>query len=194
MNSDAVEENMTGPMKIVMLAVFLIGLMVSSSLAYDIPQRRIDLKPYLNFMFPNNLVESDNRQNPVENEMGIGFGVKARTQITRFWGFLIDASFTDLKVNDNSLSTATIFTAGFYYSYRTNFGNIIFDAGYGVLSVADLSSTLLMPNLEFNRAVSDRISLSAELGMPIANDWFHQFGVKENYKSLTFSLGGIIIF
>jgi hypothetical protein len=188
------EEDMTGFMKIMMLTIVLIGLMVQVSFAYDIPQRRIDFKPYLNFMFPNKLMESDELNTAVEDEMGIGFGVKARTQIVGAWGFTVNASITDLKVNDNSLSTAHIFTVGFNYSYGTNPGNFVFDMSYGVLSVADLSTTLFLPGVEFNRAISDRVSFSAELSLPVANDWFHNLNVKENYGSFSFSLGGAVLF
>jgi len=181
-------------LKTVTIMILLLGLLVQTSAAYEIPQRRIDLKPYLNFMFPNKLMENNFANTAVEDDMGVGFGVKARTQITGFWGFVINTSMTDLKVNDNSLSTATIFTAGFYYSKSTSFGNVIADLSYGVLSVADLSTTLLLPGLEFNRAITDRISISAELGMLIANDWFYDLNVKENYKSLSLSLGGTILF
>lgn len=185
---------MAGLMRIMMLTFLLIGLAVQVSFAYDIPQRRIDFKPYLNFMFPNKLMESDDLNTAVEDEMGMGFGVKARTQIAGNWGFTVNASITDLKVSNNTLSTAHIFTVGFNYSYETNQGDFIFDLGYGVLSVADLSTTLLLPGLEFNRPISERVSISAGLSLPVANDWFHNLNVKENYKSLSLSLGGVILF
>jgi len=181
-------------LRIVIFVSILLSLLVQSSLAYEIPQRRIDLKPYLNFIFPSNLMENNFASTAVEDDMGIGFGVKARTQITGFWGFVINTSMTDLKVKDNSLSTATIFTAGFYYSYGTSLGDVIVDLSYGVLSVSDRSATLFYPSLELSRAISDRISISAELGMPVPNDWFYNLNVKENYKSLSLSLGGAIVF
>jgi hypothetical protein len=181
-------------LKRLIFAILFLACFVTSAMAYEIPQRRIDFKPYLNFMIPNSLMENENSGTAVEDDMGIGIGLKARTQITGFWGFAINTSMTDLKVNDNSLSTAMIFTVGFYYSQATNLGNIIFDMGYGVISVADLSSTLLMPTLEFNRVISDRLSIAAEFGMPIANDWFYDFDVKENFKSIMLSLGSTILF
>jgi len=174
-------------LRIVIFVSILLSLLVQSSLAYEIPQRRIDLKPYLNFIFPSNLMENNFASTAVEDDMGIGFGVKARTQITGFWGFVINTSMTDLKVKDNSLSTATIFTAGFYYSYGTSLGDVI-------VSVSVRSATLFYPSLELSRAISDRISISAELGMPVPNDWFYNLNVKENYKSLSLSLGGAIVF
>jgi len=51
-----------------------------------------------------------------------------------------------------------------------------------------------MPTLEFNRPFSDRLIISAELGWPIANDWFYGFGVKERYQSFTLSLDSTIVF
>jgi hypothetical protein len=195
MNSNVVEENMTGPMKIVMLAVLLIGLMVSSSLAYEIPQRRIDLKPYLNFMFPNDLLEWEDLGNVVANETGFGLGVKARTQVIKAWGFVINTSYTDLEVtSDRGLSSATMLTVGFYYSKATGLGDIIFDLGYGGIAAGGRGIGLLMPSLEFNRTYSERLRLSVELGWPIPNDWFYDFDFEENYGSFTLSLGGAVVF
>ncbi len=181
------------PRTAILVSIFLIFL-IQSLVAYEIPQRRIDLKPYVNFLFPNKLMENDFLYTAVEDDMGIGFGVKARTQISNFWGFLINTSFTDLKVKNNSLSTATIFTAGFYYTITNDLGDITIDAGYGVISLADQSAALLMPGLEFSRPISNRISISAEFGMPIVNDWFYDFNYKENYNSFSLSIGAAMIF
>ncbi|MCP4582118.1 MAG: hypothetical protein GY839_10915 [candidate division Zixibacteria bacterium] len=180
--------------KIMILTVVFMFVFAQLSAAYEIPQRKIDLKPYLNFIFPSDLMESENIETAVENDMGFGFGIKARTQITGNYGFVINTSITDFKVSDNSLSTATIFTAGFYYSQSTSLGNLVLDLSSGVISLADYSMMLFLPSLEFNRAISDRISISAELGMPIPNDWFYNYNIKENYKSLSISLGSAIVF
>lgn len=178
------------------VALVISALIISfqSSIAYEIPQRRIDLKPYLNLMFPNTLLEFGDHNSVIEKETGIGFGLKARMQVAGRWGFVINTSITDLQVTDNSLSTATIFTGGFYYSRATQLGQITLDAGLGVISVADCSAMLFMPGLEYGRAITERISLSAEIDMPIANDWFNKFDIKEDYKSFALAIGGAIVF
>ncbi len=145
-------------------------------------------------MWPYNLMEGDYSSTAVENKMGVGFGVKSRIQIAGSWGFIVNVSINDLQVDDSSLSTATVFTGGFYYTRKSVPGNITVDLGYGVISVADLSSTLILPSVEFSRPISDRLSISAEIGFPVANDWFHTFGIKESYGSIVFSLGGTLVF
>ena len=177
------------------LLIFLpLLILTQGSFAYKIPQRQLDIKPYLNFMFPNKLLEYNDQNKDVEDDVGFGFGIKIRSQIKGCWGFVINSSFTDLNVKDNTNNMAVIFTAGFYYSYNTRLGNIIIDLGYGVISVADLSNTLFLPNLEFRRSVTERISFSLELGMPVVNDWFYDYDIKENYKSLYLSFGSTILF
>jgi len=185
---------MIKPLQSVALIISALIVSFQSSIAYEIPQRRIDLKPYINLMFPDKLLQFENQDCRVEDKMGIGFGIKARTQIAGCWGFVINTSITDLQVTDNSLSTASIFTAGFFYTRVTQLGQIALDAGLGVISVADHSAMLFMPGLEYSREIAERISLSAEINMPIANDWFNKYDIKEDYKSIAIAIGGTIIF
>lgn len=181
-------------LKMLSLLVLFFGVLIQSSSAYEIPPRKIEVKPYLNFLFPNNLLQYENGRNVVKNKMGYGFGLKIRNQINESFGFVVNSSITDLEVTTDRQGFAVIFTAGLYLSTRTVVGNLIIDCGYGVLSTGRYSETLLMPTLEFNRPLSDRLMISVELGWPISNDWFYDFGVKEHYKSFTFSFGSTIVF
>lgn len=181
-------------LKIVPLSILFLGILIQSLNAYEVPSRKIEVKPYLNFLFPNNLLEFENHNNIVKNKMGVGFGLKIRNQINESFGFVVNSSITDLEVTTNRQGFAVIFTAGLYLSTRTEVGNLIIDCGYGVLSTGRHSETLLMPTLEFNRPLSDRLIISVELGWPISNDWFYDFGVKEQYKTFTLSFGSAIVF
>lgn len=181
-------------LKFSLLILSILGMLIQCPFAYTIPKRQLDIKPYLNIMSPNNLIEYNDQNTDVEDDVGVGFGIKVRSQIKGCWGFVINSSLTDLNVKDSTNNMATIFTAGFYYSYGTGLGNIIFDLGYGVISVADLSNTLFLPSLEFKRSVTERISISLELSIPVVNDWFYDYDIKENFKSLSLSFGGTILF
>ena len=145
------------------LAAILIGLIAPASAAFDAPSRQIDFKMYTHVMFPNDLMESNDGDSPVENEMGIGFGVKARTQIAGPWGFVINTSITDLNVSDNSQSIATTLTTGFYWTRSTGLGNITLDLSYGVIAVADMSTAMFAPSVEINRPVSERVLIALAL-------------------------------
>jgi hypothetical protein len=162
--------------------------------AYEIPPRKIEVKPYLNFLFPNDLLEFQEGHRVVKNSAGIGFGLKIRNQINGSYGFVINASLTEVEVTTNLASSVVVFTGGLYLSTKTKMGNLIIDCGYGVLATGGKTATLLMPALELNWPLSDRLMISVEAGWPIANDWFHDFGVKENCTSFTFSLGSAAVF
>jgi len=181
-------------LKIVPLSILFLGILIQSSSAYEIPPRKIEVKPYLNFLFPNHLLQFENGRSVVKNKMGYGFGLKIRNQIRGSYGFVVNSSITDVEVTTNRGSFAVIFTAGLYLSTRTKAGNLIVDCGYGVLSTGGKSETLLMPSLEFNRPLSDRLKISVELGWPIPDDWFYDYGVKERYKTFTLSFGSVIVF
>jgi len=185
---------MRNPLKIMSFALLLLSIMLQSSFAYEIPQRRIDLKPYLNFMFPSALLKIEDQQQIVDDKMGIGIGVKARSQVTGNLGFLVNVSLTDIAVNNNSYGSATIFTTGFYYLKETGFGNFILDGEIGVIAAADLAAALIMPALEFNRPITDRLNISAEFGWLILGDWFYDIGMESNSKTFTFSMGSAFMF
>lgn len=53
---------------------------------------------------------------------------------------------------------------------------------------------LFLPSVEYSYPVSDRISLAAELSMPIANDWYSDWNHDSNAKSLMLSVGSVIVF
>jgi len=178
-------------LKMLSLLVLFLGVLIQSSSAYEIPPRKIEVKPYVNFLFPNHLLQFENGRSVVKNKMGYGFGLKIRNQIRGSYGFVVNSSITDVEVTTDRGSFAVIFTAGLYLSTRTN---LIIDCGYGVLATGGKSETLLMPTLEFNRPLSDRLMISVELGWPISNDWFHDFRVKEYYKTFTLSFGSTIVF
>jgi hypothetical protein len=181
-------------LKLLSILALFIGALAQSLSAYEIPQRKIEVKPYLNFLFPNDLLEFQDGHSVVKNKMGVGFGLKIRNQVNGSYGFVVNSSITDLEVTTTRESFAVIFTGGLYLSTNTKVGNLIIDCGYGVLATGGYSETLLMPTLEFNRPLSDRLILAVEVGWPIANDWFYDFGDKENYKSFTLSFGSTIVF
>jgi hypothetical protein len=183
------------PLKTALLPILFAAFFVQTADAYDIPQRRIDLKPYLNVIIPNNLMEWENLGNVVDNDIGFGLGVKARTQINRTWGFVINTSYTDLEVNtEKGLSSAILLTVGFSYSKSLSLGDFVLDAGYGGIAAGGRGIGLFMPSLEYSRTFSERLKLSIEFGWPVANDWFYDFGFVENYGSLAISLGGAVVF
>lgn len=180
---------------IVFSALMLLLLSTRQSIAYEVPVRQINFKPYLNIMFPSNLMEWEDLGNMVDNKMGVGFGLKARTQVSQSWGFVINTLYNDLEVNsDKGLKAASLLTIGFYYSKTFDKNEIIIDGSYGALAAGGRAAGLLMPALEINRAFSERLKLSAELGWLIPNDWLYDFDFKESYSSFTLSLGGTIIF
>jgi hypothetical protein len=180
--------------KILIMLIAVIGLLASSINAYDIPSRKIEVKPYLNFVFPNNIWEGANQANPVDNKVAPGIGLKLRTQFSRQYGFVLNASYINFQVEENVSSDGSIFTAGGYLSKSFGFGNMTLDLSYGIIAANKEVAGLLMPSLEYSRPISERISLALEFGWPIPNDWPQDFDFKENYSSFTLSLGSIIVF
>ncbi len=181
--------------RVVLSAVTLLILSTQLSIAYEVPARQINFKPYLNIMFPSNLMEWEDLGNVVDNKMGVGFGLKTRTQVNQSWGFVINTLYNDLEVNsDRGIKAALLLTIGFYYSKTFDKNEIIIDGGYGALAAGGRAAGILMPSLEINRAFSERLKLSAELGWLIPNDWLYDFDLKESYSSFALSLGGTILF
>lgn len=162
--------------------------------AYEIPPREIEAKPYINMVFPVDLVTTDDSGDVVKDKAGAGLGLKIRNQLKGPFGLVIDVSFTDLDVTDSSMSTATIFTGGGYYKKELSMGAIVFECKYGVISVADHVRALFLPAIEYGIPVSDRARVSVELGWPISNDWIYGYSINENYKTFALSIGGSIIF
>ncbi|MFQ6007495.1 MAG: hypothetical protein ACE5K8_00940 [Candidatus Zixiibacteriota bacterium] len=184
-------------MKSLKLLSFLTLLLVTLAQvlgAYEIPPRKIEVKPYLNLLFPNDLLEFQDGRSVVKNKMGFGFGLKIRNQIKGSYGFVVNSSITDVEVTTYRAGFAVIFTGGLYISTKTKLGDLILDCGYGVLSTGGKSETIIMPTLEFNRPLSNRLIIAVEVGCPVANDWFYDFGVKERYKSFALSFGSTIVF
>ena len=180
--------------RIFCILIILIVLLAPLMNAYDIPSRKIEVKPYLNFVFPNNIWEGANQVNPVDNKVAPGIGLKLRTQFSRQYGFVLNASYINFQVEENVSSDGSIFTAGGYLAKAFGFGNFTLDFSYGIIAANKEVAGLLMPSLEYSRAISERISLALELGWPIPNDWPQDFDFKENYSSFTLSLGSIIVF
>lgn len=181
-------------LKIVLISFLFFGFLIQAAKAYEIPPRKIEVKPYLNIMFPHDLLKSDDGGNIVKNKAGFGIGARIRNQIHGSFGFIINFSFTDLEVTDNSLSTVTIFTGGGYFARETGIGDFTIDCEYGIISVGDFGRSLFMPGLEYSRHISERTTFSAGFDWVIPNDWFYYYSVKTNYGSFSFSLGAAIIF
>ena len=179
---------------VVFFLLLFCGVLIQGSYAYDIPQRQVTVKPYVNFFFPNNLWETESFAPAVENKMGFGAGVKVRNQFTSSFGSVLNASYSSIEVTREASGDVTMFTAGGYYSRALGAGTFIFDFSYGIIIAADESVGLLMPSLEYSRPISDRMSVALELGWPIANDWPRDFSFKENYSSFTLSLGSVFVF
>jgi hypothetical protein len=176
------------------LAVLLGIYFGHSTHAYEIPPREIEVKPYINVIFPVELVKTECCGNIVKDEAGLGLGLKIRNQVRGPFGLAIDVSFTDLEVTNRSMSTATIFTGGGYYKKEFSIGIFILECKYGVISIADRVRALFLPGLEYGMPVSDRARVSAEFGWPISNDWIYGYSIKENYKTFALSVGGSITF
>lgn len=177
----------------------MLVLSISSAGAYDIPQRKIEIKPYVNILFPKDFVTFESGVSYVDDEAGFGGGVKIRTQLTGPFGFMINASVIGVERSFlaafyNRSSAAVLFTGGFYYTFETSIGNISLDCGYGVIEICGAGLALFMPSVEYSYPVSDRISLAAELSMPVPNDWYSDWDHNSNAKSLMLSVGSVILF
>ena len=177
----------------ILVALFVV-FALQSGYAYDIPARKIEIKPYINLLMPNDIWETEAIGSVVDDKAAFGFGAKIRTQFSRQFGIVLNSSYLKFKVLDNSSDNGVIFTAGGYLGKSFEVGNLTLDLSYGVISAADEIMGLLFPSVEFSRPISDRMSLALELGMPIPNDWFRDFGFKENIGSFTLTAGTIIVF
>lgn len=180
--------------KIIFLIILISVVVFQFANAYDIPQRKIEIKPYLNLMFPNDLWETRTETSVVDNKTSFGFGMKIRTQFNSQFGIVFNASYLNFKTLNNSSGDGFYFTGGGYYVKSFGFGNLTFDLGYGIIVAAEEILGLLMPSLEYSRAISDRISIALEFGLPIPNDWPKDFEYKENFGSPTLSAGTIFTF
>lgn len=181
-------------LKSISLLFLLIGIFSSSTNAYDFPQRKIEVKPYLNLFFPSDIWERDSQPSVVENKTSFGLGLKLRTQFSNQFGFVLNTAYNRFQVPDAVSNEGVILTAGGYYEKSFNFGEITFDLGYGIIIAADEVLGLLMPSFEYSRPVSERMSIALELGLPIPNDWPKDFEYKENLGSFTLSVGTIFLF
>jgi hypothetical protein len=177
-----------------LMAFLLMAFINGITQAYEIPPREIEAKPYINVIFPVDLVTTDDSGDIVKDNAGIGLGLKIRNQVKGPFGLAIDVSFTDLEVTDSSMSTATIFTGGGYYKKEISIGAVVLECKYGVISVSDRVRALFMPAIEYGMPVSDRAKVSAELGWPISNDWIYGYSINENYKTFSLSFGASILF
>ena len=174
---------------------FLIsGIFCLSVNAYDFPQRKIEVKPYLNLFFPSDLWETRSQPSAVENKTAFGLGLKLRTQFTNQFGFVLNTSYNKFEVTGNVPNEGVIFAGGGYVEKSYNFGRLNFDLTYGIIIAADEVLALLMPTLEYSRPISDRVSIAFELGLPIPNDWPKDFEYKEKLGSFTLSAGTIFLF
>ena len=166
------------------------------SRSYAIPRRAIEITPYYNFIYANKLYE-----NIQGKQRSHGGGIKMRTQLYGSFGYIINASINHLKVQENIFidqendrDMAAIITGGPYYSYKTSYGDIRLDIGYGAIVAGDSSMTIFLPSVEYRINIFSRISLMIEIGYPIANDWIIKHNFNEHYRSFS-SAGGIgIIF
>jgi hypothetical protein len=176
----------------------LAAIFASSALAYDIPQRKIEIKPYINLLSPSDFWKKGFGTSVVEDDIGFGIGAKLRTQFAANYGLVLNVSYTDVKVSSvvwpDATSDVTMFTLGGYLSNEFSFGRLTADCGFGLVVMSDEGVALLMPSLEYSRPIAERISLAVELGWPIANDWLRDFGFEESYSSFTLSVGTSIVF
>jgi len=185
-------------MKNLFLLVLCIVIMSSClsqvSMAYDIPQRKIEIKPYLGLIFTNNFWELENGSNIIDDNASLGFGVKLRTEFRGQFGIVINTSSVNFTTLNDASRVGFLFTVGGYYSRQFGFGNLTVDLGYGAIGAADDVVGLLMPSLEISRSISDRISLALEIGLPIANDWIRDYGYRENIGTFSLSMGTVLLF
>ncbi|UCF05223.1 MAG: hypothetical protein JSV33_15100 [bacterium] len=181
-------------LKTMFFLVVLLAALITSSNAYEIPQREIQVKPYLNFLFPNNLLEMEGGYNPINEKTIIGLGLKIRNQYYNHFGLMFNMSINSVDPAYDAPAAGVIFTFGGYFKTSNKLGTIIFDCGYGCIMETNEGMGLLMPSLELSRPVSDRISISMEVGWLIPNDWVISYDFEENYSSFTVSLGSTIIF
>ncbi|MFH2037584.1 MAG: hypothetical protein ABIJ45_14380, partial [Candidatus Zixiibacteriota bacterium] len=109
-------------------------------------------------------------------------------------GFFSSASISKIDAITDDANHAILFVSGFYYENNLGPFGFVLDCGYGFITVADDSETLLLPTLELNLPMSDRMKAAIELGIPIANDWFYDYNLNENIDSYTISLGTVFLF
>ena len=113
-----------------------------------------------------------------------------RTQLYGSFGYIINASINHLKVQENIFidqendrDMAAIITGGPYYSYKTSYGDIRLDIGYGAIVAGDSSMTIFLPSVEYRINIFSRISLMIEIGYPIANEKYLIAKVKTGVHS-----------
>jgi len=176
--------------------IMLMAIMSLSqwSHAFEAPARPVTIKPQLILLFPDDLMVTENNTSYLGKEMGPGFGLKIRTRLAGPIGYTINAAIADVQTDDTTMGSAVMFTAGLCYTKTLGFGSITLELGYGEISAAECASTLFMPSIEFSHFISDRVALSVEVAMPVVNDWFYGFGVKEKFRSVVVGLGSSICF
>ncbi len=181
------------------MGMMLAMMMISSGVAYDVPPRKIEIKPYVHLLFPKDLVTYETGVTYVEDKTGFGGGVKIRVQVSGPFGFVINSSVTGIERSYYAEyydwnRTAIMFTGGIYYAFETTIGNITLDCGYGAIEVCSAGLALFLPSVEYSYPVSDRVSLAAELSLPIPNDWYSDWNHESNAKSLMLSVGSVFLF
>ena len=100
----------------------------------------------------------------------------------------------DADVNEGDSDLFSIFSAGFYYNYKVDYGYYVFDLCYGAMAVGSSSMTIFVPSVEFRRKLTNRIFYLFEIQYPIANDWIVDLDFEENYTSFSLSSGIAFIF
>lgn len=163
--------------------------------AYEAPGRQIELRPYIHFLSPSDMMKREDGRSFVKEEGAFGFGIKIRTQLSGSLGFFINSSITGTEAEYEAYADVTLMTTvGPYYFYELGDGGVRFELGYGYISVADHTTGVFLPAIEYSHGISDRVRLSVEFGLPVANDWFHDYTISENVGTLAISVGTGFVF
>ncbi|UCG63017.1 MAG: hypothetical protein JSV52_06980 [Candidatus Zixiibacteriota bacterium] len=179
----------------VISSLFVVSIIVVQTCgAYESPRREIELKPYVHLLFPDNLLKYEEGRSLVKNEEGIGVGLKIRTQITGPLGFVLNASVSRVKPEVSSRRASVVTTMGPFYVIKLGSGRVLLEMSYGYMSAADHAFTVFLPSIEYSYRISERVRLSAEIGLPVANDWFYDYDVSESAKSISLSIGAGFVF
>lgn len=177
--------------------ILLLFFVISNADAYTAPRRMIEVRPSASAISAKNLYGTE-----IEDGIGYGGGLKIRAQLFGGFGYLLSGSAYTLDVNEKDeenkdvikSKTVSLFVGGLYFTYQTRYGLLRFDLGYGAISTGKKAETLFLPTVEFSRGLTDRLSLVAEFGLPVANDWAINSEFEENYTTYTLSGGIAYIF
>lgn len=178
---------------LVMLSLLNISKNVCFADEYKVPRRAIEIRPYVNI-----LAAIDIYEDMIDNQLGFGGGLKVRNQIYGNFGYSLNVLINDLDidadVNEGDSDLFSIFSGGFYYNYKVDYGYYVFDLCYGAMAVGSSSMTIFVPSVEFRRKLTNRIFYLFEIQYPIANDWIVDLDFEENYTSFSLSSGIAFIF